>query len=58
VDEFLVHQWWLAPKIVRDVIVEQARARTRPVKTPREILAAIHRVAPAFAELAGEGLSG
>lgn len=55
-DEFLVNQWWLAPKVVCDVVVEMAADRKRPVRAPVQMLEIILKTAPEFASLVREGL--
>lgn len=50
-DQFLVQQWWLNPRLVAGVIVEQSAGTSRPhLDTPR-LLQALGRIAPEFSRL-------
>ena len=51
-DEFLVHQWWLNPQTVANVIVEQAGATKRPALTAAQVIDRLVAVGPEFARLA------
>ena len=53
-DEFLVQQWWLDPRLVAHVIVEQSEGTRRPHIPPEPLLEALARVVPNFARLVGE----
>lgn len=53
-NEFLVGQWWLDPRLVAGVIVEQSEGTRRPHLDPTRLLQALGRVAPEFARLATE----
>jgi len=56
-DEFLVNQWWLAPKVVCEVVVEMAADRKKPARTPAQMLEIVLKTAPEFATLVREGLA-
>lgn len=50
-DEFLIHQWWLDPQGVDEVLAEMAAATTRPPLTVSQILESLRRLAPEFVSL-------
>ncbi len=50
-DQFLVQQWWLHPRLVAAVIVEQSQGTRRPHLPPRRLLEALGRVVPEFVRL-------
>jgi hypothetical protein len=50
-DEFLIHQWWLDPKGVAEVLAEMAGATSRPPLTVTQVLDSLGRSAPDFARL-------
>jgi hypothetical protein len=50
-DEFLIHQWWLDPQGVDEVLAEMAAATSRPPLSVAEVLESIRRSAPEFAGL-------
>ena len=49
-DQFLVRQWWLDPRLVASIIVEQSEGTRRPHLDPPRLLQALGRVAPSFAQ--------
>lgn len=53
-DEFLVQQWWLDPRLVARVIVEQSEGTRRPHIDPPRLVEALGRVVPEFARLVTE----
>ena len=50
-DEFLVHQWWLDPQGVDEVLAEMADATRRPPLTVEQVLDSLARSAPEFVAL-------
>jgi predicted nucleic acid-binding protein len=50
-DEFLVHQWWLDPPGVDEVLAEMADATRRPPLTVEQVLDSLGRSAPEFVAL-------
>lgn len=54
-DEFLIHQWWLDPQGVDEVLAEMAAATTRPPLTVAEVLQSLRRLAPEFVSLVEQG---
>jgi len=50
-DQFLVQQWWLGPRLVAAVIVEQSEGTRRPHIAAPRLLEALARVVPEFARL-------
>jgi predicted nucleic acid-binding protein len=50
-DQFLVRQWWLDPRLVASIIIEQSEGTRRPHIDPPRLLEALSRVAPEFARL-------
>ena len=54
-DEFLIHQWWLDPQGVDQVLTEMAAATTRPPLAVAEILESLRRLAPEFVNLVEQG---
>lgn len=50
-DEFLVHQWWLDPPGVDEILTEMAAATTRPPLTTPQVLESLRRFAPEFVGL-------
>ena len=50
-DQFLVQQWWLDPRLVAGVIVEQSEGTHRPHIEPPRLLEALGRVVPQFSRL-------
>lgn len=55
VDEFLIHQWWLEPQGVDEVLAEMAAATSRPPLSVAEVLESIRRFAPEFVGLVERG---
>jgi len=53
-DKFLVQQWWLDPRLVAAVIVEQSAGTRRPHIVPPRLLEALGRVVPDFARLVAD----
>jgi hypothetical protein len=53
-DAFLVRQWWLDPRLVVAVLVEQSEGTRRPHIAPPRLLEALSRVAPEFARLVAD----
>ncbi len=53
-DEFLVQQWWLDPRLVATVIVEQSEGTRRPHIAPPRLVGAMGRVVPEFARLVAD----
>ncbi len=53
-DQFLVQQWWLEPRLVASVIIEQSKGTRRPHIDPPRLLEALGRVVPEFARLAAD----
>jgi hypothetical protein len=51
-DEFLVHQWWLDPQGVAEVLPAMAEATSRPALTVEQVLDSLDRTAPEFVALA------
>jgi len=51
-DEFLIHQWWLDPQGVGEVLAEMAEATRRPALTVEQVLDSLARSAPEFVALA------
>ncbi len=56
-DEFLIHQWWLDPEGVGEVLVAMAEATSRPRLSVEQILESLGRFAPEFVNLVQRGLS-
>jgi hypothetical protein len=54
-DDFLIHQWWLDPQGVGEVLAEMAAATTRPPLTVADVLESLHRLAPEFVSLVEQG---
>ena len=50
-DEFLVHQWWLDPEGVGEVLSSMAAATSRPPLTEEQVLESLRRFAPEFVNL-------
>jgi hypothetical protein len=50
-DEFLIHQWWLDPQGVDEVLTDMAAATSRPELTVAQVLESIRRLAPEFVSL-------
>jgi hypothetical protein len=50
-DEFLIHQWWLDPQGVDEVLAEMAAGTTRPPLTVAQVLDSLRRLAPEFVSL-------
>ena len=50
-DEFLVQQWWLDPRLVARVIIEQSEGTRRPHIEPPRLLVALGRAVPEFGRL-------
>ena len=50
-DEFLIHQWWLDPQGVDEVLAAMANATSRPPLTTAQVLDSLGRTAPEFARL-------
>jgi hypothetical protein len=57
-DEFLIHQWWLDPQGVDEVLAEMAAATSRPALTTAQLLESIRRLAPEFVSLVERGYQG
>lgn len=62
-DEFLVHQWWLDPQGIAEILTAMAEATRRPPLTIEQVLDSLARSAPEFVRLVkdpdssgGEGL--
>jgi hypothetical protein len=53
-DEFLLQQWWLDPRLVAGVLVEQSEGTSRPHIPPLRLLEALGRVVPTFARLVAD----
>src|SRR2546426_6419181 len=54
-DDFLIHQWWLDPQGVDEVLAEMAAATTRPPLTVAQVLESLRRLAPEFVSLVEQG---
>jgi hypothetical protein len=54
-DEFLIHQWWLDPQGVDEVLSEMAAATSRPPLTVAQVLESLRRLAPEFVSLVEQG---
>jgi PIN domain len=53
-DEFLIHQWWLDPQGVTDVLTAMAEATRQPSLTVDQVLDSLGRSAPEFVSLVKE----
>jgi len=56
-DEFLIHQWWLDPQGVHEVLAEMAASTSRPPLTVELVLESLRRFAPEFVSLVERGPS-
>lgn len=54
-DEFLVHQWWLDPRSVEEILAEIAETTSRPQLTIPQVLESLQRFAPEFVILVETG---
>lgn len=50
-DEFLIHQWWLDPQGVDEVLAAMANATSRPPLTTAQVLDSLERTASEFVRL-------
>lgn len=53
-DEFLIHQWWLDPLGVAEVLSEMAEATRHPPLTLEHVLDSLSRLAPEFVAIVRE----
>jgi PIN domain len=54
-DEFLIHQWWLDPQGVDEVLAEMAAGTKRPPLSVAQVLESLRRLAPEFVSLVEQG---